>query len=415
MRPGNMTETGADSEAPSRPRGERAARIAFWLAAYLFLFYLFLKSWEIAGDHASIDARRIDFIAFWAAAKLALAGEAHAAFDPVTLSVAAGLGGDVPGNLLWLYPPGFLALVTPLGALPLWAAWCVFTLASAACLALAVRVPAKPLPGGWRLVVASPAVLIGALAIGQNSVLWTASLIAALSALRQGRPALAGLFIALLTLKPQLGLLIPVALLASREWRALGWAAVFAALICAAATLPFGLAYWQSFGVALADAMARLDGGSMPVSRLVTVYGFVRALGLEHATAIWSQWAASLALATAVGWAWSRPAIGPDLRAALLCAAIPLATPYAFYYEMPLTLAAAVFLVRDGFGKSPSECLWMGILWLGPITPLYAPMLHVPALTDNVSLIATPMIVVTTALCLVRAWRRAATPSPVCG
>ena len=51
-------------------------------------------------------------------------------------------------------------------------------------------------------------------------------MLAALTAMAQGRPALAGLLIALLTLKPQLGLLIPIALVFSGQWRVVLWATI---------------------------------------------------------------------------------------------------------------------------------------------------------------------------------------------
>jgi len=38
----------------------------------------------------------------------------------------------------------------------------------------------------------------------------------------EGRPWVSGIFLGLLTYKPQLGVLFPLALLASRSWRALG-------------------------------------------------------------------------------------------------------------------------------------------------------------------------------------------------
>ncbi|HUF88344.1 MAG TPA: glycosyltransferase family 87 protein [Thermohalobaculum sp.] len=404
--PGDLVKAAARAAAgtalpPARPRGDRAARIVFWIAAYLFLFYLFRKAGAIAIEAPHIDVHRVDFVAFWAAARLALAGQPLAAFDPAALFAAAELAGEAPKNLLWLYPPGFLALIAPLGALPHWAAWSVFVLVSAAALARAARAPAAGLPGGWRLMVVSPLLLMGVFDIGQTSALWAAALIAALWSLRQGRPAMAGLCIALLTLKPQLGLLIPVALAADRQWRTIGWATGFAAIILLASTLLFGAAYWPQFLAALAEVTDRLEAGTSSMTKLVSFYGFARMSGLGHGAALWIQWPAAVALAAAVAWVWSRRDTGPDLKAALLCAAIPLATPYAYYYEMTTTLAAGLFLARDGFGRSLAARLWLLVIWLGPI-----PVLYTPALTDQVTFAGTPIMAVTVAICLARAWRR---------
>ncbi len=54
---------------------------------------------------------------------------------------------------------------------------------------------------------------------GQNST-WTAALSGSGLSLLERRPLLAGGLLGLLIYKPQLGLLIPVALLAGRHWRA---------------------------------------------------------------------------------------------------------------------------------------------------------------------------------------------------
>lgn len=390
-----------DTTTHPRPAADRLARIVFWIATYLFLFFIFLKVGQILWVDPEMPVRRTDFLAFWGAARLALAGEALAAFDHWTLLEASGYTAeDRPKNLLWLYPPGYLALIAPLGALPFWAAWCAFIAVSWTALGLAARAPAAPLPGGWRLVVASPVMLMGVLQIGQTSALWTAGLIAALWSLQRGRPAVAGLCLALLTLKPQLGLLIPFALLAAGHWRAIGWGIAFTLPLVIAPTLLFGAAYWPLFAEALGESAGRLAAGTLPIERLVSVYGFLRAIGAGHELALPAQWAATGLLALATTWAWSRRALGPDLKAALLCAAIPLATPYAFYYEMTLTIAAGMFLYRDGFGRDPAGAAWLFLVWFGPI-----PGVYLPAILEAAA-VGPPIAAITLAICLLRAWRR---------
>ena len=73
--------TRADDTPASGPAGshlaagraaERASRIVFWIAAYLFLAYLFVKAYELVASDVLLPAQRIDFVAFWAAAKLAI-------------------------------------------------------------------------------------------------------------------------------------------------------------------------------------------------------------------------------------------------------------------------------------------------------------------------------------------------------
>src|SRR3546814_8875399 len=51
----------------------------------------------------------------------------------------------------------------------------------------------------------------------------------------------------LLTVKPQLGILLPFALLASRQWTAIVVASVTAALLVGASALLFGWESWQAY------------------------------------------------------------------------------------------------------------------------------------------------------------------------
>lgn len=387
--------------------GERTARIVFWVLAYVMLFRVLLTAGLLATDGPDGATEEVDFAAFWAAARLTLAGQPLAAFDPETLWSASGLAEDQPLNMLWLYPPHFLALIAPLGALPYWAAWCLFNVASVVALALAARSPARPLPGGWRLIVVSPVVVYSVVDIGQTAALWAAALIAALWSLQRQRPASAGAWLALMTMKPHLGLLIPVALLADHRWRALAWGATFTFALALGATLAFGAVYWEAFLDALTDLAARIEDGTMSATRLVSVYGLGHGLGLDHSVALQVHWSMALALAAAVAWVWSRREIGADLKAATLCAALPLATPYAQYYEMMTTLVAGLFLVRDGFGRGLLAWLWLVVIWVGPM-----PAVLLPSLTDLVALPSVPIILVTLAICLVRAWARVRPPEP---
>lgn len=387
--------------SPEVDRAGRWARLVFWVLAYTYLFHVLLKVGSLAAAAPEDSVIRTDFAAFWAAARLALADQALTAFDPPALLAASQLPDTSSKDLLWLYPPHFLAAIAPLGALPYWAAWSVFVLISATALGLAARAPARPLPGGWRLIVVSPLLLMAVYGLGQTSVLWTAGLIAALWSMRHGQSATAGFWLALLTIKPQLGLLIPVALIAERRWATIAWATGFSIVAILIATLMFGAAYWLHFLAGVADINVRLESGALTVARQVSFYGLARNIGFDHDTATWLHWPAVLAVAFAVAWVWRRDAIGADLKAATLCAVIPLASHYAYYYEMTVTLAAGLFLMRDGFGRTLGERLWLLVLWFGPI-----PALYTPALTQEVTFLGVPILLITTGLCLSRAWHR---------
>jgi len=406
----NQAATDPSPRAKLKPSGDRAPGLGSrgldwaagglaWVVLFWYASYVLARVYPLILPGAATEP--IDFAVFWTAAKLALAGQALSAFDPDALRAASGLAPDKTlATFLWAYPPGFLLLLLPFGAMSFAAAWPSFTLASLAALGAAAWRPARALPGGWRLVAASPVVLIACLGIGQNSVLWTAGLIAALWALRSGHAAWAGFWIALLTMKPQLGLLIPVALIAAGRWQVIGWASGFTVLLSGAATLAFGAGYWPRLVAAFADVGDRMQGGDFALHLMVNPYGVGRALGAGHDAAGAVQLAVLAASAVAIAWVWSRRGIGFDLKCATLCAAIPLATPYTLYYDLPIDLAAAVFLARAGLGARWPGRLWLAVLWLGPVPAQY---LHAYV---NLIAFSAPILAATVLVCLVWAWRQ---------
>ncbi|MEQ9258906.1 MAG: glycosyltransferase family 87 protein [Roseovarius sp.] len=305
----------------------------------------------------------VDFHVFWAAARLALSGDPLAAFDLARIVELTGIsdGGWMP----WAYPPGFLMLLMPLGALPFIAAWAAFTALSLVALILAVR----PLAAGRMQVVCAvalaPALLPGLL-IGQTSTLWAAGLVAALAALGTGRPWLAGVFIGLLTLKPQLGLLIPVALLAQGAWRAILSATLTALLLALLPTALFGTAYWPRMLEMMGTHGETVRGAIGGLGLMISPYSFLAGLGLPEALALALQWALTAALALAVWLAWRAPAATFDLRAAVLLTAIPLASPYLWHYESALLAPAALFMWRAGvLTPAPLRLTLAALMWLG--------------------------------------------------
>ena len=60
-----------------------------------------------------------------------------------------------------------------------------------------------------------------------------------------------------------------------------------------------------------------------------------------------------------------RPVTGSnDLKAAGLCLAILISTPYAYQYELVLGVIAALFLLRAACGRTVTRRLWAGLLWV---------------------------------------------------
>lgn len=287
----------------------------------------------------------VDFYVFWAAAKLAIQGLPLDAFDVTRIGQIAGVTHD--DWMPWAYPPGFLLLVTPFGLMPFAPAWAAFMLVSVGALLLAIRPFAAGRPQVLLGVALAPAML-PCLLVGQTSVLWLAGLMAALAALRAERPVLAGVFVGVLTLKPQLGLLIPFALVAAGAWRAVLAAAATALVLAALPTALYGTAYWPEMLAMMAQHGETVRGAIADLDLMISPYSALAALGLPEAAAVSAQWAMTALCALAVYLTWRRPTVSFDLRAATLLTAIPLASPYLWHYESAFLAPAALLLVRDG-------------------------------------------------------------------
>jgi hypothetical protein len=181
----------------------------------------------------------------------------------------------------------------------------------------------------------------------QNGCL-TASLLGAGLLCLERRPVLAGVFIGCLTYKPQFGVLVPVALIAAKEWRAIASAVITAAFLAGTSVAAFGFGVWLAFPRELV-AQTGLNLLADPASDwgyLQAVYGLVRTLHGAAALAWLAQGVMTFGIAVVVWLVW-RSQVRFSLKAATLSAAALIATPYAFAYDMAAIVIPAAFLVRD--------------------------------------------------------------------
>lgn len=175
--------------------------IAAIYAAFLIAVYR-AGTWLIDSGGTPVYT---DFACAWAAAVQALHGDAAALYDPAEfLKIQAALVG--PRDYFypnWPYPPTFFLILAPFTILPYpygFIAWDIATLLG---LIVVVYLIVRSLPA-VALVLASPFTMWNFLA-GQNGFL-TGSLLGGSLLLLERQPVLAGVFIGLLTYKPQFGI-----------------------------------------------------------------------------------------------------------------------------------------------------------------------------------------------------------------
>lgn len=308
-----------------------------------------------------------DYIVFRQAASVAGTPDMLAIYEMENLK--AQLQAAYPGkgdfNFAWMYPPTMSLVLAPFAAPGYLAS---FTLWVAIFAGAFLLMSWRLWPDPWALffVASSPAVFL-AIVTGQNGFL-TATLIAAAGAFADKRPILAGLAAALLTVKPQLGLLIPIAFLAGGCWRAFA-AAAFGTIVFAALSVAlYGAEAWTAFFEAMTTHGGRMAEAGFPFNKLATPFGFATMIGLPAGIASAVQIAASIALAVYVAIVWRRVKDW-DLRVAALSTAAMLATPYAFYYEIVVMAPAMLLIARRAAttGWLRFEKITLIAAWIAPL------------------------------------------------
>jgi arabinofuranan 3-O-arabinosyltransferase len=285
-----------------------------------------------------------DYLGIYAAGKLAKKGEPSAVYNLQRhRETQRQLDGNPGGGFYpWGYPPTFLFVAGALALLPYYASMLTWTIATFAAFAAAIaRISASR--RDMLLMLATPAPWFN-LYIGQNGAL-TAALMGFGLVLLPTRPLIAGIAIGLLSFKPHLGSLIPLALLTGGYYRAFAAAALTAVAAVVFSIVAFGIEPWLMFPQQL-TYIASIIETAAEVEKIVTLFGFARGLGFSAQNAFYLQLGLSALLAILIGWLWSRRSVSFDLKAATLAAAATLATPYLFAYDLVMLTIAQAFLLR---------------------------------------------------------------------
>lgn len=305
-----------------------------------------------------------DFIVFQHAAERAGDPDMAALYEMKSLK--AELEARYPGhgemNFGWMYPPTMFLLVAPFGDASYLAAYGAWIGAFGAILLIVLYRLWADRFAMFFAVSAPP--FFQAVITGQNGLL-TAALLALAGGFAEKRPVVAGVAAGLLTVKPQLGVLVPFAFAAAGCWRAIFWAGATALALAALSVAAFGPDNWRAFIDGLLAHGGRMTNPGFPFEKLVTPYSFAAMLGAPARVAGGVQAAATLMLAAYVAFIWRRTK-DADLRLATLSTAALMATPYAFYYEFVIALPAIFVIARRAVetGWLKGEKLSLIGLWL---------------------------------------------------
>jgi hypothetical protein len=287
-----------------------------------------------------------DFVSFWTAAKAVLDQNSQLPYD---FNAFSALQDTYFGysNVAFFYPPFFLLLIAPFGVLPYGLSYAVFQFLSLAGAAFAIGKILGSLKDSW-LALAVPGFLFCVMH-GQTSLLCVFFFGTALAALAERRMVPAGIFIGLLAIKPQFGLLIPFALLAGGYYRTFAAASATTLLLGAISLMIFGFGTWAAFLEQSGLAYQAMVSGLISPEKLASPFGWLLQLGIPADISIVVQTTLSISITVWVVICW-RKLQNFNLKALLLSAGACLATPFMLDYDLALLaipLAFAICLNRD--------------------------------------------------------------------
>ncbi|WP_321807583.1 glycosyltransferase family 87 protein [Burkholderia sp. BCC1993] len=391
----------------------RAKRCAQWLTAdriipysciMLMLCVGFLITWGFVTDAftSQTTARPgVDFSVFWTASQLVLQGHAAAIYDPVFFSHAevAQFGAYIGHQSLpWLYPPTMLLLIAPVALVPFLPAYFLFFAGSLLCYAYAVlRLSGLrahlPVPRAAALVVLAYSGVFASVLYGQNSIL-TAGIAAFALHFLGRRPIVAGVLIGLLAIKPQLAVVFPFVLVATRSWRTFASAAITTVLFTVAGIALTGTS--SLHGLAQAMSIVRGMHFTLPAYWFVspTTFAALRLAGASIPVSLAAQAAVGLLAIAAAVQVWRRTA-DIRLRGAALVIATLLTTPYLWHYELAWLGIAFFCVMAHGLdeGWLPGDQIVIVLAWLLPIFEIFNRITKLPQI-GPVVLLAVLFVVV---------------------
>jgi hypothetical protein len=332
----------------------------FSVVAYLPEWIPFLRALLGYGFPSHVTDR--DFANYWLAARLFLEGDHHILFmhDQYFAYFKEVLGPDSELRA-WSYPPSFLLLLWPLGWFEYKTALVLFLAVTFALFLFAAHVARRELAPEARpeMVWLAIAAYFSLMVIGtQNGFLLGALLLLGLAWMKH-RPMLAGLVFGLLTVKPQLGLLIPLLLVFDRNWKAIGWSTLFAVLLFALSVAFCGIDSWRGFlhETVAYQGSVMTDWKGIFLKMMPTAFGSIRALGYSHIAASFVQLNVSIAALALIVWLLFKEP-DPLRRCFVVTCGTFLVTPYAFNYDMgALSVIAALLAASNRAPAARAEVI----------------------------------------------------------
>ena len=266
----------------------------------------------------------------------------------------------------WSYPPHYMLLAAPFGLVGYNVALAIYTVLG---LALYWRVVVRDLEDGEQRIAlfAMPTVAVFLLC-GQVSALLAVAFVAVYK-LADRRPVVAGLIIALLTVKPQIGLLIPLFLIMTCRWRVFAAAAIGTLAFVGLSIAIHGVDIWRHyFTESIAVQSTTLTQSNFIVMGLMpTIFVDMIMIGAGKQVAGAAQALVALG-AIWMMWRVARSSSDRFLQFSALLAASFVFTPYLMSYDtlvLGWVMLGLLARAEVNFRQGLVFCLVMAICPIG--------------------------------------------------
>ena len=291
-----------------------------------------------------------DFLSFWTVGRM-LGQDADVYDQAAHIAAQQAYFTQADAFTAFFYPPTFLPFCRPLGLMPYFPALAVWLVATGVLFVFAVLrwLRARPIAApAWLLLLAFPASVIQ-ITHGQTAFFSAGFLMLGALWVRE-RPVLAGIVFGLATIKPQFGLLVPVVLVLTGEWRVIGWAALSALALAGVSALLFGAAAWPEWLALTRAAQTAMAAGTVGYAKMVSPFAAAMLLGIPAQLSYMLQGVMSATITAMLTIACWRRSYTPELGALMLVGAV-LVTPFVLDYDL-LLFAPALIVITSSEHRS---------------------------------------------------------------
>ena len=275
----------------------------------------------------------------------------------------------IPYPAGFFYPPTFLLMLLPLSSLPYLASLITWLLITLVCYVLVLRYIAPHRLTIW-LSLAFPATLLN-INYCQNGFL-SAGLLGGGLLLLNRIPFAAGILFGLLSYKPQLAALVPIALIAGQHWRALFFFITTCALMILISLFVMGSEPWVAFlnniSTPLKILEANYQGLVLPWDKMISVFVTSRQVGCNLLASRMLQLTTMVLTLGITTWVWFKKPSYP-IQASVLTLSALLFTPFAYEYDLTVLGLAIAWMGWEGYNKGwlRGEKFLLIFAWLTPV------------------------------------------------